>query len=77
LDVPHLRKGFHPFARRCSGCYYDESPSAYPIYYHLNLSLEKAFYVVFHYCRKKAISSYALAMEIGVSQPTAEELQTG
>jgi orotate phosphoribosyltransferase-like protein len=33
--------------------------------------LLKAFYGVFRYCKKKGISSYELAKEIDVSQPTA------
>ncbi len=64
-------KGYHPFARRCAGCRYDESASAHTIFHNLKFSLQKAFYAVFRYSKKKGISSYELAKEIGVSQPTA------
>lgn len=64
-------KGYHPFARRCAGCRYDESATAHTIFHNLKFSLQKAFYAVFRYCKKKGISSYELAKEIGVSQPTA------
>jgi hypothetical protein len=35
------------------------------------LSLQKAFYAVFRYCKKKGFPSCKLAKEIGVSRPTA------
>jgi len=64
-------KGYQPFARRCSACKYDESASAHTIFHNLKFSLQKAFYAVFRYCKKKGISSYELAKEVGISQPTA------
>ena len=64
-------KGYHPFARRCRGCRYDESATAHTIFHNLKFNLLKAFYGVFRYCKKKGISSYELAKEIGISQPTA------
>ena len=64
-------KGYHPFARRCKNCRYDESATAYTVFHNLKFNLLKAFYGVFRYCKKKGISSYELAKEIGVSQTTA------
>ena len=64
-------KGYHPFARRCQQCRYDESATAHTIFHNLKFNLLKAFYGVFRYCKKKGISSYELAKEIEVSQPTA------
>jgi len=64
-------KGYHPFARRCKKCRYDESATAHTIFHNLKFNLLKAFYGVFRYCKKKGISSYELSKEIGVSQPTA------
>ena len=64
-------KGYHPFARRCKGCRYDESATAHTIFHNLKFNLLKAFYGVFRYCKKKGISSYELGKEIGISQPTA------
>lgn len=64
-------KGYQPFARRCKHCRYDESATAYTIFHNLKFNLQKAFYGAFRYCKKKGISSYELAKEIGVSQPTA------
>jgi transposase-like protein len=64
-------KGYQPFARRCQRCRYDESATAHTIFHNLKFSLVKAFYGVFRYTKKKGISSYELAKEIGVSQPTA------
>lgn len=46
-------------------------PPAHTIFPNLKFGLLKGFYGVFHYCKKKGISSYELAKEIGVSQPTA------
>ena len=63
-------KGYHPFARRCAGCRYDEPAPAHTIFHNLKFSLLKAFYPVFRYCKKEGISLYQLAKEIGVSQPT-------
>ena len=67
----HYTKGYHPFARRCKQCRYDESATAHTIFHNLKFNLLKAFYGVFRYCKKKGISSYELAKEIGISQPTA------
>lgn len=64
-------KGYHPFARRCRQCRYDESATAHTIFHNLKFNLLKAFYGVFRYCKKKGISSYELSKEIGVSQPTS------
>ena len=36
-------KGYHPFARRCAGCRYDESASAHTVFHNLKFSLQKAF----------------------------------
>lgn len=64
-------KGYQPFARRCAICRYDESATAHTIFHNLKFSIQKAFYAVFRYCKKKGISSYELAKETGISQPTA------
>ena len=64
-------KGYQPIARRCKNCRYDESATAYTVFHNLKFNLLKAFYGVFRYSKKKGISSYELAKEIGVSQPTA------
>ncbi|MEO6843644.1 MAG: IS1595 family transposase [Ginsengibacter sp.] len=64
-------KGYQSFARRCKDCRYDESATAHTLFHNLKFNLLKAFYGVFRYCKKKGISSYELAKEIGVSQPTA------
>ena len=64
-------KGYQPFARRCAFCRYDESATAHTIFHNLKFSIQKAFYAVFRYCKKKGISSYELAKETGISQPTA------
>ena len=67
----HYTKGYQPFARRCHQCRYDESATSHTIFHNLKFNLLKAFYGVFRYCKKKGISSYELAKEIEVSQPTA------
>ena len=64
-------KGYDPFARRCAVCRYDESATAHTIFHNLKFNIQKAFYAVFRYCKKKGISSYELAKETGISQPTA------
>jgi transposase-like protein len=64
-------KGYHPFSMRCGHCRYDESASAHTVFHNLKFSLPKAFYAVFRYCKKKGMSSYELAKEVGISQPTA------
>lgn len=64
-------KGYLPFSRRCRQCRYDETATAHTIFHNLKFGLQKAFYGAFRYCKKKGISSYELAKEIGVSQPTA------
>jgi transposase-like protein len=67
----NFTKGYHPFSRRCQQCRYDESPTAHTVFHNLKFSLPKAFYAVFRYCKKKGMSSYELAKEVGISQPTA------
>ena len=69
-DCKDYTKGYHPFARRCKDCRYDESATAHTIFHNLKFNLLKAFYGVFRYCKKKGISSYEQAKEIDVSQPT-------
>jgi len=64
-------KGYQPFARRCKHCRYDESATAHTIFHNLKFGLRKAFYGAFRYCKKKGMSSYELAKEIGISQPSA------
>ena len=67
----HYTKGYLPYSRRCQQCRYDESATAYTVFHNLKFGLLKAFYATFRYCKKKGMSSYELAKEIGVSQPTA------
>jgi transposase-like protein len=64
-------KGYKPYSRRCGTCKYDETPTAHTVFHNLKFGLRKAFYGAFRYCKKKGISSYELAKELGVSQPTA------
>ncbi|MFV0591785.1 MAG: IS1595 family transposase [Niabella sp.] len=64
-------KGYHQYGRRCANCRYDESATAHTVFHNLKFGLERAFYAAFRYCKKKGMSTYELAKEIGVSQPTA------
>lgn len=41
------------------------------MFHKLNISLPKIFYAVFSYSRKKEMSIYELAKEMGISQKTA------
>ena len=68
---PSYTKGYIPFGRRCANCRYDESPTAHTMFHKLKFSLVKAFYAVFRYCRKKGMSTYELAKELGITQKTA------
>jgi hypothetical protein len=38
-------KGYHPFARRCKDCRYDESATAHTIFHNLKFNLLKHFMV--------------------------------
>jgi hypothetical protein len=64
-------KGYMPFSRRCRSCHYDESATAHTVFHKLKFSLEKAFYAVFRYSKKKGMSTYELANELGITQKTA------
>lgn len=64
-------KCYEPYARRCAHCRYDESPTAHTVFHNLKFGLLKAFYGAFRYCKKKGMSSYELAKEIDISQPSA------
>ena len=46
-------KGYHPFARRCSSCRYDESASAHTVFHNLKFSLQKAFTLFSGIVRRK------------------------
>lgn len=41
------------------------------MFHNLKFSLQKAFYAVFRYCKKKGSFCYELAKEMGVSEPSA------
>lgn len=41
----HYTKGYHPFARRCRKCRYDESATAHTVFHNLKFNLLKAFMV--------------------------------
>lgn len=64
-------KGYTPYARRCKKCRHDESATANTIFHNLKFGVDKAFYGVFRLCKKKGMSSYELAKELGVTQKTA------
>ena len=72
----HYCKGQLPFARRCTRCKYDESPTAGTIFDRIRISLLTAFRIVFDMCiSPKSMSSSKLAEEHGVRQKTVWEFK--
>ncbi|MBQ9170739.1 MAG: IS1595 family transposase [Bacteroidaceae bacterium] len=72
----HYCKGHLPFARRCTRCKYDESPTAGTIFDRIRISLLTAFRIVFDMCiSPKSMSSSKLAEEYGVRQKTIWEFK--
>ena len=72
----HYCKGQQPFARRCTRCKYDESPTAGTIFDRTRISLLTAFRIVFDMCiAKKDMSSSKQAEEYGVRQKTIWEFK--
>ena len=72
----HYCKGQLPFARRCTRCKYDESPTAGTIFDRIRISLLTAFRIVFDMCiSPKSMSSSKLAEEYGVRQKTIWEFK--
>ena len=69
-------KGQLPFARRCTRCKYDESPTAGTIFDRIRIPLLTAFRIVFEMCiSPKSMSSSKLAEEYGVRQKTVWEFK--
>ena len=72
----HYCKGLLPFARRCTRCKHDESPTAGTIFNKIRISLLSAFRIVFDMCTsEKGMSSSKLAEEYGVRQKTIWEFK--
>ena len=68
---PTYTKGYIPFGRTCGSCRYDESPTSHSMFHKLKFNIVKAFHAVFRYSRKKGMSTYELAKELGITQKTA------
>ena len=61
----HYCKGQLPFARRCTRCKHDESPTAGTIFNKIRISLLTAFRIIFDMCvSEKSISSSKQAEDI-------------
>lgn len=72
----HYCKGQLPFARRCTRCKHDESPTAGTIFNKIRISLLTAFRIIFDMCvSEKSISSSKQAEEYGVRQKTIWEFK--
>lgn len=72
----HYCKGHLPYARRCTKCKHDESPTAGTIFDKIRISLLTAFRIVFNMCiAEKGMSSSKLAEEYGVRQKTIWEFK--
>lgn len=72
----HYCKGLLPFARRCTRCKHDESPTAGTIFNKIRISLLSAFRIVFDMCiSEKSMSSSKLAEEYGIRQKTIWEFK--
>ena len=72
----HYCQGKQPFARRCTRCKYDESPTAGTIFDRIRISLLTAFRIVFDMCTTiKSTSSSKQAEEHGVRQKTVWEFK--
>lgn len=72
----HYCKGQLPFARRCTRCKYDESPTAGTLFDRIRIPLLTAFHIVFDMCiAKKDMSSSKQAVEYGVRQKTIWEFK--
>ena len=65
-------KGKTYYYRRCQQCRYDESVTANTIFHKLKIPMLKAFHMAFRIsAKKKGMSTYELATEVGVQQKTA------
>lgn len=65
-------KGRTYYYRRCQQCQYDESVTANTIFHKLKIPMLKAFHMAFRIsAKKKGMSTYELATEVGVQQKTA------
>jgi hypothetical protein len=65
-------KGRTYYYRRCRQCFYDESVTANTIFHKLKVPMLKAFHMAFRIsAKKKGMSTYELAAEVGVQQKTA------
>src|SRR2546428_12326513 len=63
--------GKQPFARCCTRCKYDESPTAHTLFHKVKFSMKSAFYIVFLVVTgKKGISSYELERKLSLRQKT-------
>ena len=72
----HYCKGQLPFARRCTKCKHDESPTAGTIFDKIRISLLTVFRIVFDMCvPEKGMSSSKQAEEYGIRQKTIWELK--
>jgi ISXO2-like transposase domain/Transposase zinc-ribbon domain len=65
-------KGRTYYYRRCQRCQYDESVTADTIFHKLKIPMLKAFHMAFRIsAKKKGMSTYEPATEVGVQQKTA------
>jgi hypothetical protein len=63
--------GGRPYARQCTSCRYDESPTAGTLFHQVKFDLLKAFYIVYFVStNKKGITSTELARKLGLRQKT-------
>ena len=46
-------KGYHPFARRCKNCRYDELDTAYAVFHNIKFNLLKHFLEYFDIAKRK------------------------
>ena len=64
-------KGRKPFARRCTRCKYDESPTAHTMFDKCKFPILTAFHIAFKICtKKKGMSTLELHREFGLRQKT-------
>lgn len=71
----HYTPGRHPYARRCTRCRYEESPTVHTLFYRLHFSILKAFYIVFLVAEHREISSLQLSVMIGLRRQTCDEFK--
>lgn len=63
-------KGKYPYSKRCTICGYDESPTAYTVFYRLKFPIIKAFYMVFLINSQRRITAKNLSDLVSLRKET-------